>query len=97
MLTVGIFENENNADMVRFVEMPATVGVRCSLPGWLQRAEWAEVKQNYYASYHAYQTELGRRVAFMDKQLNVICDGWLYEAIPDGRHVIFVEIGRAHV
>lgn len=93
MLTVGIFENENNADMVRFVEMPATVGVRCSLPGWLQRAEWAEVKQNYYASYHAYQTELGRRVAFMDKQLNVICDGWLYEAIPDGRHVIFVAGG----
>lgn len=93
MLTVGIFENENNADMVRFVEMPARVGVRCSLPGWLQRAEWAEVKQNYYASYHAYQTELGRRVAFMDKQLNVICDGWLYEAIPDGRHVMFVAGG----
>lgn len=93
MLAVGVFENGNSADILRFVEMPARVGIRCSLPGWLQRAEWMEKKRNYYDSYHAYQTDLGLRVAFLDKQTNVICDGWIYEAIPDGRHVVFVAGG----
>lgn len=78
------FNKGNNAAPVRY-DVPLNLGVRCSLPGWLQRMEFAERKRNYLASYFAYDNNHGQRVALVDSMHNVIVDGWIYEVQPDGR------------
>lgn len=73
--------------------VPITLGVRCSLPGWLQRLEWTERKRNYLASYFAYDNNHGQRVALVDSMHNVIVDGWIYSVQPDGLYNRYVAAG----
>ena len=72
---------------------PQELGVRCSLPGWLQRLEWTERKRNYLASYFAYDNNHGQRVALIDSMHNVIVDGWIYSVQPDGLFNRYVAAG----
>lgn len=74
-------------------DVPITLGVRCSLPGWLQRLEFTEKKRNYLASYFAYDNNHAQRVALVDSMHNVIVDGWIYEVQPDGLYNRYVAAG----
>lgn len=92
-LFVARFQNGAPASMVRFVENFHRLGVRCQLPGWLERLEWSERKTNYMDGYTAYDIDLGTRVALFDNAGTNLVDGWVYEIVPDGRHVHYVAGG----
>lgn len=92
-LGIAVFTNADPGVPVRWVSNFANLGVRCSLPGWLQRLEWTERKASSYQAFAALTDDLGRRVALIDSMMNVIVDGWIYEAEKDGLQVNYVASG----
>lgn len=92
-LTVVRFNGNGDAATPVKQFAPDYLGVRCSLPGWLQRLEWTERKRNYLATYFAYDKNHGQRVALVDSLGNVIVCGWIYSVQPDGLYNHYVAAG----
>jgi len=77
--------------MEEFFEEPADVGVRCDLPGWLQRLEVTVRASSRHDAYERYRTHQGDGFALLDTYADgPIVDGWVYEVVPDNRHVTYI-------
>lgn len=83
--------NTARTTMLEFVERPAQVRARCSLPGWLQRLEITVKAKSRLDAYERYLRHHGQGMAIFDTWgYRPILDGWVYEIIPDGRHVTYI-------
>lgn len=71
----------------------ADLGIRCSLPFWLQRIEFSTYKNNYRASYSAYDDQFFQRLAVLNSTLDFCLSGFIMEIVPDGRHLHYVCTG----
>lgn len=86
-LQAGVYSNSGTADVIRWIDDPVRVGVRCSLPGWLETIEITERRPSYHAVDWSFERDFGKRLALFDPGLRCIVDGWIMEIIPDGLHV----------
>lgn len=83
------------SEMLESFGEPANIGIRCSLPGWLQRVEITVKAKSRADAYERYVSHLGHGFAIADSWLGTpIVDGWCYEIVPDGMHVVYI-IGGA--
>lgn len=83
VLHVARFNKGNDSSPIKQFT-PIQLGVRCSLPGWVQRVEFIERKPSYLGAVDAYNEDHGQRVALIDSMGTVIVCGWIYEVVPDG-------------
>jgi hypothetical protein len=76
------------------IRRPANLGVRWALPGGLQRLEFTIRAKSRFEARQRYNDHLGDRIALFDGMMDTpICDGWVYEIIPDGVHVHYIAAG----
>ena len=67
------------------------VGVRCALPGWLQRMEVTIKAKSVSDAYTRQEKHHGNGFFLYDRFLDKpIVDGWVYEITTDGRMVTYV-------
>ena len=93
-LSVARYYSAARTGTFEVYRQPANLGVRWALPGGLQRLEFSVRKQNYFSGYRAYENQLGDGVALFDTPLyRPVVDGWIYEVVPDGRHVHYICAG----
>lgn len=86
--------NVSRSLLLEFFESPAEIGVRCALPGWLQRLEVTVKTRSKFDAYERYRSHLGHGFTIFDSYLDKpITDGWVYEVVPDGRHVHYICAG----
>lgn len=83
--------NTARTTMLEFIERPAQIRARCSLPGWLQRLEVTVKARSHMDAYDRYNSHHGDGFAIFDTYgVRPILDGWVYEIVPDGRHVHYI-------
>lgn len=83
--------NVARTNMLEFIEQPAQIRARCSLPGWLQRLEITVKAKSKMDAYDRYYGHHGHGMAIFDTYgVRPILDGWVYEVVPDGRHVTYI-------
>jgi len=89
------FANDDSSPaLLEFVEQPANVGIRASLPGWVKTVEVTVRANSRIDAYERYRMHLGQRMAIADGLLDrPVAEGRIYEIVPDGRHVHYICAG----
>lgn len=87
-------DSDSNPAMLEFIEQPANVGIRASLPGWVKTIEVTVRAGSRLDAYYRYKEHLGQRIAILDHLLDrPVADGRIYEVVPDGRFVHYICAG----
>ncbi|MCP5016876.1 MAG: hypothetical protein GY938_16650 [Ketobacter sp.] len=90
-LQVARYDGAARSNLTEVFSDLANVGVRWALPGGLQRFEFTIKANSRWDAYERYNSHHGDGIALLDNWLDrPICDGWIYEVIPDNRHVTYV-------
>lgn len=87
-------DDDSSPALLEFVEQPANVGIRASLPGWVKTIEVTLRAGSRIEAYERYRTHLGQRLAIADHLLDrPVAEGRIYEIVPDGRYVHYICAG----
>ena len=85
--------NVARTEFLENIEHPANVGVRWALPGGLQRMEITVKARSRQDAYERFARHIGHGMVLYDDWRGMFGDGWVYEVVPDGRHVHYVVEG----
>lgn len=91
-LHVARYDNARTA-LLENIDAPANVGVRWALPGGLQRMEVTVKARSRHDAYERFARHLGNGMVLYDDWRGMYGDGWVFEVVPDGRHVHYVVEG----
>lgn len=67
------------------------IGVRCSLPGWVQKIEVKAIAPSRRQARDWRRQHLGKRLALWDGQ--TVCSGWVHSIKMDGRVLLYTAAG----
>lgn len=71
----------------------SNLGIRCSLPGWLQKIELTYRAANARDSRRRYRDHPGLRLVILDQALRVVASGWVKEVRKRGTVITYVAAG----